>query len=68
MGKYFAVGLYVMTENQIFSCLDPPNSVNKYFIFSILPLKIDFMLGTLSVFLEPEQETHNSPKENLFSH
>lgn len=57
-----------MTESQIFSCVDPPNLVNKYFVFSILPLKIDFMLGTLSVFLEPEQETLNSPKEKLFSH
>ena len=57
-----------MTESQIFSCVDPPSLVNKYFVFSILPLKIDFMLGTLSVFLEPEQETLNSPKEKLFSH
>ena len=57
-----------MTESQIFSCVDPPNLVNKYFVFSILPLKIDFMLGTFSVFLEPEQETLNSPKEKLFSH
>lgn len=35
MGKYLALGPYILTENQIFSHPSQPNSVNKHFIMVI---------------------------------